>query len=122
NMPDPDPANGVLFDASDRSIDHDALAKAESQCKKHLEGITVDNPGGMNDSEMQDRMVKLTQCLRQKGFNIPDPQPIGSGRGGPPQGEPDFDLNDPAFRNAERECTKAAGLPAPERVERGGRR
>ena len=121
NMPDPDPSNGVIFDMSDRSIDHDALAKAESQCKKHLEGVTVDNPDGMKDSEMQDRMVKLTQCLRQRGFNIPDPQPVGSG-GAPSQGEPDFDLNDPNFKKAERECAKVAGLPEPERTERGGRR
>ena len=120
NMPDPDPSNGVVFNAADRSIDRDALAKAESQCKKHLEGVTVDNADG-DDAEMQDRMVKLTQCLRQRGFNIPDPQPVDSG-GAPSQAEPDFDLNDPNFKKAERECAKVAGLPEPERTERGGRR
>lgn len=121
NIPDPSD-DGLVFNLNDRNIDHDAMAKAEKVCGKHLEGVTVDSHGA-NDSEMQDRAVKLAQCMRDRGFNIPDPQFAGSGDGGrPPQGEPDFDINDPEFKKAERECTKALGLPEPGRPETRGRR
>jgi hypothetical protein len=60
--------------------------------------------------------------MRDRGFDIPDPQFAGSRDGGrPPQGEPDFDVNDPEFKKAERECTKALGLPEPGRPESRGR-
>ena len=110
NMPDPSTSGrGPAFDGMP-DVNDESFKRAEAACAKHMQGLGLGGPGGAVDPEATDRMVKLAQCMRQRGFNIPDPQTSGSVGG---QGQPQFDINDPEFKKAERECTASAGLPQP---------
>jgi hypothetical protein len=81
-------------------IDQEAMEKAMEACEE------LAPRGGGNFSEedrqqMQDEMLAYAQCMRDNGYDMPDPD-FGEGEGGifRMEGEPD----DPAFVNAQEAC------------------
>lgn len=100
------------------------------------------------DTDRQERMLKFTECLRQHGLDVPDPDsegrfaiPFGGGSGiGPDQnireameacqelaplggGNLDELRNDPAFQDAQlrfAECMREHGVDVPDPDENGG--
>jgi hypothetical protein len=67
-------------------------------------------------AEMRDKLHKMTECLRDKGYDVPEPQVFGPGDN-PPDNPPAPDKNlqdlmdDPDFEQAQEDCSKDAGLP-----------
>jgi hypothetical protein len=64
--------------------------------------------GGQDQSELEDQMLELANCLRDQGIDVPDPD-FGNleeggtpGQGGGPFG--DIDRSDPEFQAAFEEC------------------
>jgi hypothetical protein len=61
-----------------------------------------------DESEMQDAMLEMVQCLRDKGYDMPDPQ-FEEGGGVRMGGEDlNFDPEDPEFQEAQQECQEKA--------------
>jgi hypothetical protein len=82
--------------------------KAEKACEHLRQGIAP--PGGQAPEQMQERILALTKCLREKGFNVPDPdfdQGGGRFRQALPNG---IDPESKEFQDAQRECAKASGM------------
>jgi hypothetical protein len=67
-------------------------------------------------AEMQDRLVEMAECMRERGHDMPDPQVGeggmvtiggGPGQGGPVPGSPEED----EFMADMEECSEEAGMP-----------
>ena len=92
-------------------MDQDAMEKAMEECED------LAPRGGGNFSEedrqaMQDAFLEYAQCMRDNGYDMPDPD-FGDGEGGMfrLEGEP----NDPAFKTAQEACQdKMPGRPGEE--------
>ncbi|RSM62154.1 hypothetical protein DMH04_52945 [Kibdelosporangium aridum] len=100
DVPDPDP-NGGGGDWDNSKIDRNspAFQKAMDACKQFL-------PGGGDlsklDPKLIDQLRALTQCLRDNGVDVPDPDPNSPNLGlGTLQG---IDRNSPAFKKAMEAC------------------
>ena len=108
DMPDPQPASGgggfsLQFRGGDPRNDsdfQDAIPEGERP----------------DPAEMRDKLHKMTECLRDKGYDVPEPQIIGpgdtpTGEAKPPSQELQDLMNDPDFQKAQEECSKEADLP-----------
>jgi hypothetical protein len=107
NMPDPtvDEKGNVRIERPqgnqhDDPAIHDKFLAARDACAKHLEGVTQ-GFGHENDTESQDQQLKLAQCLRGRGVDVPDPDFSGGGHRS--FGE-SIDRSDPAVQEALRAC------------------
>lgn len=111
DMPDPDPGGGIVMQRSD-SLNLEDVQRAREACN-HLapEGLR----GGQMDPETLDQLREFTQCMRDNGIDMPDPDPDGGAfRVG---GEDGVDPSSPEFEAAMEACEDVlAGL------DRGGMR
>lgn len=91
-------------------VDREALRSAREACSEYLEGIefgfqTVDQ------TELQDTLLAYAACMRQNGYDMPDPDAAaidgGPGPGGGPFG--DIDRTDPDFATAQEACQEVLG-------------
>jgi hypothetical protein len=106
----PDPKPGVeglrrTFMDEDRRNDP-AFREAERECQKHLQDL-VSQIDEDQRRELQDARLELARCMREKGFDVPDPRsgPPGGGSGeGGALG--DLDLNDPRVQDAMEACAE----------------
>lgn len=75
--------------AADAGIDpsSDAFQTAMQACRDKLQGIALGGDRGQFDpTQLQDQLLAVAACLRQKGYDVDDPQLDFSG-GGPAGGE-----------------------------------
>jgi len=113
---DPDfNADGSLsFDRGgfqESGADQETIRAAFQACQEHLEGIAFGR-GAVDFTEIEDRLVEFTTCMRKNGFDMPDPDFSNLGQGGnnsagPGGGGPfggDIDPDDPAFQSALESC------------------
>jgi hypothetical protein len=106
-------ADGVPeFNLRDLGGDHDReeMQAAFEACQDHLDGIAF-GPGSVDLTEMEDTLVEFSACMRDNGYNMPDPDLSNFGNGG--GGEPgeggglfggSLDRDDPDFISALEEC------------------
>jgi hypothetical protein len=121
DFPDPQPGEqGVRIGSGDIKEDQDTMDAASDKCQPILQDAM---PAGADDpataAERQDAILKMTQCVRDKGFDIPDPQVSTSGgltRVQPAAGDMEKMqklMQDPDFQSAMDECQEASGMPGP---------
>jgi hypothetical protein len=93
--------------------DRQAMQAARQECSEHLEGVTI-GFADRDSTEFQDMLLEYAACMRENGYDMPDPdltgfQP-GSGQGG---GGGVFggleDRNDPTFISADEACRDIFG-------------
>lgn len=72
-----DPAPGGGFEE-----DLPGMREAGTDCYRELGGQPVSDAPKMTDAEFLDAMMKETECLRKKGYDLPDPT-LQSGLGAP---------------------------------------
>jgi hypothetical protein len=81
-------------------IDREALQDATEVCGEIPQGAF----GGErpDQTEVQDRLLEFAQCMRDNGYDMPDPD--FSGDGGLTSAFGDIDTNDPVFQDASAAC------------------
>lgn len=98
-------------------VDRDIVQAAFETCRDELGGV-VFGPGASIDlTEVEDQLVEFAACMRENGYDMPDPdlsrliEPgADPGQGGPFGGE--IDPEDPAFQEALEQCQDIfANLP-----------
>jgi hypothetical protein len=100
DMPDPEPGGGFggAF-GSDIDRNSPAFQKAMDACRSQL-------PGGGDlsklDPKMIDQLRQLTQCLRDNGVDVPDPDPNSPMLG--LDAMQDIDRESPTFKKAMEAC------------------
>jgi hypothetical protein len=95
-------------------VDRDTLRAAFEACQDRLGGIAF-GPGSGDRSEIEDTLYEFAVCMRDNGYDMPDPdfsnllrgQGGGEGGGGP-FGE-GFDPEDPEFTSALAACEDVFG-------------
>jgi hypothetical protein len=99
-------------------VNEEDFEKAEKACEHLRQGFGP--RGGQAPEQMQERILALTKCLREHGFNVPDPdfdQGGGRFRQTLPEG---IDPESKEFQDAQRECSKSSGLDELRRNGPGG--
>ena len=116
DVPDPKPGQGgfgIQIQSSDPR-ENQNFQDAQDACGDILQKAIPegDRP---DPAEMRDKLHEMTECLRDKGYDVPEPQIFGPGDE-PPDNPPapDKDLqdlmDDPDFQQAQEDCSKDAGL------------
>jgi hypothetical protein len=95
-------------------VDRDTMREAFEACQDSLGGLAF-GPGSDDRSEIEDTMYEFAVCMRDNGYDMPDPdfskllQGAGEGEGGGgPFGE-GFDPQDPQFTSAMAACEDVFG-------------
>jgi hypothetical protein len=134
DMPDPvfeggGPGGGGTFSSVAVGPDGNAASQAADRaCKPLLAGITFDGGGPSTMSpEEQQAFLNFSQCMRDHGIDMPDPQfsgggvsvQIGNSSGGPANNSTGggIDPTSPAFAEAQKACQHVltdAGIKAPD--------
>ena len=92
--------------AAARAGDAAAMREAATACRSHLEGVAL-RWASSDRTEMEDRMVEYAACIRENGFDMPDPDFSGGAGPGPRGPFPGIGLEvfqDPAFQEAHEGC------------------
>jgi hypothetical protein len=106
-------------------VDRETMQAAFEACRTEIEGLAF-GPGSVDRSEIEDDLVEFAACVRDNGYDMPDPDfsAMGPGQGGEEgQGGPfaGIDPDDPAFRSAVDACQEIfGGLPFGGRGPGGG--
>ena len=119
DMPDPESdADGGVQMRLPEGVDpeSDAFQRAEDECQPLLEGAVQDRIDDLTPEErerIQQQMLDLAECMREEGYDMPDPEIDGGGIriGGPDSG---IDPRDPQFREAMEACQDEVDLPMPD--------
>ena len=113
DMPDPEfdgdgrGVGGAIRVGGDEGLDQEDFEAAQTACEDLLEDVR--GSFGMDDPEqrakMQEQMLAFSQCMRDHGIDMPDPQ-FNEDGGATIQGGPGgaIDPDDPDFQAAEEAC------------------
>jgi hypothetical protein len=114
-------AVGVLTGKGSNAPDPDSATfkAAQAACQPILDAAKKDftPPSPEEQAKMRDQALKFAQCMRDKGFDVPDPsfEPDGEMTIRPPQGSDDSSSGntpqapDPAFQEAAKACSAQSG-------------
>ncbi len=108
NMPDPtvDSQGNVQIQQPPGGHDagaHDAFAAARSECDKYLQGVTQ----GFSHADVtktQDQFLRLAQCMRARGVDVPDPDFSEGGHDPGAQFLDAVNQSDPTVQEALKAC------------------
>ncbi len=81
------------------------FAEARDACAEHLDGVTLGFRSG-DQTERQDQLLEFSACMRDNGYDLPDPNFSEAGGRGLLQ---QVDQNDPAYQAAFAECDDILG-------------
>ena len=87
--------------------DREAMQAAFQACQEHLEGLAF-GPGSVDFTEVEDTLVEFAACMRENGYDMPDPDLSSFGNRRAEEGGGLFggqvDPADPDFVSAMEEC------------------
>jgi len=120
DMPDPEMGeNGVQMKAGTEggpdSGNEEKFEAAQKECEHFMDDArkNMPKPSPAERAEMQDKMVAMAECMRGRGYDMPDPEVAEDGgvkmkmsRGGP-QDNPG---GDDQLEKDQEECNAEAGL------------
>lgn len=96
--------------AQPQDLDREVLRTARDACQQHLDGLAF-GPGSLDRSEIEDQLYQFAACMRENGYDMPDPDfsgPAGERGGGGPFGD-SIDPEDLAFVTALTACEETFG-------------
>ena len=116
---------GISINGGDSSqpptqAEREEMQQAFQACSDLLEGLPF-GPGSVDRSELEDRLYEFAACMRDNGYDMPDPdlsalfpeqrQNTDGDDGGPTFQSPfgDIDPDDPAFQAAAEACRDVFG-------------
>jgi hypothetical protein len=116
DVPDPKPGAGGfgIQIQSSNPRENENFQDAQDACGDILQKAIPegDRP---DPAEMRDKLHEMTECLRDKGYDVPEPQVFGPGDR-PPDNPPEPSkelqdlMDDPDFQQAQEDCSNQAGL------------
>jgi hypothetical protein len=98
----PDPQPGRMSRLVDPELANDpGFREADEDCRKHLEGLASELDEEQR-RKFEDARLEFSRCMREKGFDVPDPRSAGGAEQANPLGE--LDLEDPRVQQAMDAC------------------
>lgn len=111
-MDDPKPGRGgVMINGAE--VDAKMVRAAEEECHHLIEDMLPDDGELKMDPAQKEAMLAQAQCMRERGWNTPDPQ-FDGGRVQMKLGD-GINPEDPAFQEDQAECAKESGTDLPRR-------
>ena len=92
--------------AENPDFDREAFGAARESCSQYLEGVNLGFQAE-DRTEIEDQLLEFAACMRDNGYDMPDPDFSGGGPGqggGGPFGQ--IDRDDPAFQVAQEACSE----------------
>lgn len=84
---------------------------ALDQCDSHLEGVVFDTELDPEQvAEIEDTALEIVQCMRDRGYDIPEPQGVPDAEYFASLADAGIDVNDPQLLADARECFSASGF------------
>jgi hypothetical protein len=108
DMPDPAPGQGGIQLTAPPGGPTPEFERAQRECQKHLDDVEPPEISEEQEREFRERALEHARCMREHGFDMPDPTFGEGGRvemrlgGG-------IDPNDPAFQQAQEDCGQLGG-------------
>ncbi len=107
--PTVDADGNVQFPQQDleNPIDQDELETALEGCEEELQAVVIGFTRDFDFTALQDTLLEYSACMRDNGFDLPDPDfsNLGFDADQPPTGPfGDVDFNDPDFVEANEAC------------------
>jgi hypothetical protein len=121
DMPDPEPGDGpgIRIQAGEEGgIDpsSESFQAASEECGQIIED-SIPEGERPDPAEIRDQLHEMTECLRDEGYDVPEPTIVGPGedppeqpQSGGPGGELEELQDDPEFQQAQDDCSAEAGL------------
>jgi len=110
--------------AAAEDLDQAQIESAAEACTEYLDEV-IPTFSNIDFTELQDDLLEFAGCMRDNGYDMPDPDfsnfglPGGDGPNGGPFGE--LDIEDPAFEQAFQSCQDIlAGFAGPGTAGSGG--
>lgn len=98
------------------ALDSDEFEAADEACSEIMEDVRGEMPqmSPEDQAEMQDQLVAMAECMREKGYDFPDPEVSSDGRvqiemNGKAPFEPG-DAREEQMREDQQDCNEEAGL------------
>lgn len=116
-MEDPEPGGrgGVMINGQE--VDEATVKAAEAECGHLIEDVLPDAGEMEMDAEQKEAMLAQAQCMRERGWDVPDPQ-FDGGRVEMRLGD-GIDPFDPSFQEDQAACAEESGVEVP-RMEGAG--
>jgi hypothetical protein len=120
DMPDPEfEGEGGVLQRGPESVDQDEFEAADEECHDIMDEVAPD--AGTIDpeqqAEMQDQLLEVAQCMREKGHDMPDPEVDENGRvqmrSGGPGARGEGSEPDEEFQQDMEDCQDQAGMDMP---------
>jgi hypothetical protein len=119
DMPDPEPGEmGIRVEAGEEGAldpNSEEFQAASEECRPIIEDAVPEGERP-DPAEIRDQLHEMTECLRDQGYDVPEPTIVGPGEDPPdqPSGGPSEELealqDDPEFQQAQEDCSAEAGL------------
>lgn len=111
-MDDPKPGKGgVMINGAE--VDEETVRAAEEKCHHLIEDMLPDEGEMKMDPAQKEAMLAQARCMRERGWDMPDPQ-FDGGRVQMKLGD-GIDPQDPAFQADQAECAEKSGVDLPRR-------
>jgi hypothetical protein len=108
----PNTSGGGSFQINGNGADKGSMDAAMQACSKYLPKAGGPPADPAQRQQMLDRALKFSQCMRQHGVNMPDPQMSSDGNGIMMQGGPNgVDPSSQQFQTAQKACEQYFGPP-----------
>jgi hypothetical protein len=115
-MPDPKPGGGVMLNGN--GLSPEQMEAAQQACDHWMEDAIPEDAERELSEEEKQSMLDMAECMREKGYDFPDPvfdggrvtQRFGAGEDAKPGGPPP---DDQAFQADAEECAKESGVEPP---------
>ena len=117
DMPDPQFKGGGMAmqigGPNSKRIPKATMDAAQQACQKIMEKVKPPTMSPEQQAKARKRALAMAQCMREQGFDFPDPQFGSGGRIQQRIGGPGSNLNpeDPRFQQAMETCSKKVGGP-----------
>ena len=102
DMPDPQPGGGILMQAGEAEGDGEAGAGPALDDEEAATGSMEMDPE--QEAEMREQMLEYSQCMRDHGVDMPDPQFDDNGRVTMQMGSGDEPMDQDEFEAANEAC------------------
>jgi len=91
-------------------LDREMMRTAMEACSEYLENVAF-GLDGEDQTERQDQLLEYASCMRDNGYDMPDPDFSTMGNPGQSGGGPfgALDRDDPAFQTAQEACADIFG-------------
>lgn len=106
---------GMFRQAGESGFDREEVEAAMTACSDLLEEVRLGFTAALDFTELQDQLLEYAACMRENGYDMPDPDVTrlgqGPGQGGPGGGGVfgEIDPDDPDFQLAQEACQDILG-------------